>query len=68
MFSKPTLSDAFEIDRSKKGSYRPSVRDSGMRLKQDLELKPIGRATVQPGRGARETFDLVVAGAAGPVT
>ena len=67
MFSKPTLSDAFEIGRWKKGSYRASVRDSGVRLKLDLELERIGRATVQSGRRARETFDLVVAGASGPV-
>lgn len=67
LFGKPSFSNMFEIGRWKKGSYRASVRDSGVRLKLDLELERIGRATVQSGRRARETFDLVVAGASGPV-
>ena len=67
LFSKPGLSDPFEIGRWTKGAYRASLRESGFSLKLDLELERLGRATVTSGRDARPVLDLVVQGASGPV-
>lgn len=66
LFSKPRLSDPFEIGRWKKGAYRASLRESGLRLKLDLEVERLGRVTVTSDRGARPVLDLVVQGASGP--
>lgn len=71
IFSRATMSSPFEIGRWKKGLYRASIRDSGLRLYLDLELEGLGRVSLMSGlrlfaRHVRPVFDLVVQGAAGP--
>ncbi len=66
LFSKPGLSDPFEIGRWKRGSYRASVNESGLSLKIDLELERLGRVRVLARKDVRPVVDLVVQGAAGP--
>jgi hypothetical protein len=66
LFTKPWLSDPFEIGRWKKGSYRASVGESALSLKIDLELERLGRVRLFAGKDVRPVIDLVVQGAAGP--
>jgi hypothetical protein len=66
LFSKPWLSDPFEIGRWKRGSYRASVGESALSLRIDLELERLGRVRLFSGKDVRPVIDLVVQGAAGP--
>lgn len=67
LFSKPRLSEPFEIGRWKKSSYRASLGESGLGLKMDLELERIGRVRMFSGKDARPVLEMVVQGAAGPI-
>ena len=72
IFGRVMFSLPFEIGRWKKGSYRASIVDSGLRLKLDLELEKLGRIRVLSGLRAfsgpaRQVFELVVQNASGPV-
>ena len=62
LFSKPAWSDAFEIGRWKRASYRASQD----RRRLVLELERLGRVTLITRASAQPVIDLVVGGAAGP--
>ena len=64
LFSKPAFGDPFEIGRWKRGSYRASS-DGG---RVDLELDRLGRIQLRCSRDARPVIDLIVEGAAGPLS
>jgi hypothetical protein len=66
LFSKPRLSDPFEIGRWKRGSYGASVGESARSLKIDLELERLGRVRLFARKDVRPVVDLVLQGAAGP--
>jgi hypothetical protein len=71
IFGRPGLSVPFEVGRWKKGTYRASIAEGGLRLALDLELEGLGRVRLNSrprflGGHARAVFELVVQGAAGP--
>jgi hypothetical protein len=72
IFGKPMFSTPFELGRWKKGTYRASIAEGGLRLALDLELEGLGRVRLNSGPRflaghARAVFDLVVQSASGPV-
>jgi hypothetical protein len=72
IFGGPMMSSPFEIGRWKKGTYRASIAEGGIRLALNLELEGLGRVRLNSGPRflaghARAVFDLVVQGASGPV-
>jgi hypothetical protein len=73
LFGRPMFSSPFEIGRWKKGSYRASILDGGLRIRLVLELDGLGRIQLQSrlrlfDGNLRAVFDQVVQGGAGPVT
>ncbi|HEX9094545.1 MAG TPA: hypothetical protein VF990_00425 [Candidatus Dormibacteraeota bacterium] len=71
IFGRPGLSSPFEIGRWKKGTYRASIREGGLRLGLDLELEGLGRVRLNSrprflAGQTRAVFELVVQGASGP--
>ncbi|HSS61745.1 MAG TPA: hypothetical protein VLK30_09860 [Candidatus Limnocylindrales bacterium] len=67
LFSKPPWSDPYEIGRWKKSSYRASIRESDRKLKLDVDLPDLGRATIIADRNAQPVVDMFIAGSSGPV-
>jgi hypothetical protein len=73
LFGRPMFSSPFEIGRWKKGFYRASILESGLRLRLVLELEKLGRIRLNTrlrafAGPARQVLELVVQGAAGPAT
>jgi hypothetical protein len=64
LFSKPGLSDPFEIGRWKKGEYGATVAGSRLGGQSiDLDVERLGHIRLFGGRDARPVFDLIVQGA-----
>ena len=64
LFARPALLNLFEIGRWKKGSYRASL--AGSRL--SLDLDKLGTVELICRGDARPVLDLLMEGAAGPVS